>query len=229
MEFPEQVLNDAGGDEMRSFDDEMSGFPVQRVAEGMKFLKLAQRIGYTQQRAIAIMARPFEKYGRGNVQIDDPPRVVQPRPVLGIQHDTAPGGDNAARAGSQFADCLCFTAAEALLALDFEDGRDGDSGTLDDFMVGVMKLPAEPPGKLPADGRLAGPHQADQVDIAAVVHGSILADARSVQQKTTSGKAGPLTCRPDFQLICNLSETMRGVMKKSSSRRCPVSFWYLKR
>jgi hypothetical protein len=40
-EFPEQVLNDAGGDEVRSLDDEMSGFPVQRVAEGMEFRELA--------------------------------------------------------------------------------------------------------------------------------------------------------------------------------------------
>jgi hypothetical protein len=44
-------------------------------------------------------------------------------------------------------------------------------------MVGVMKSPAEPPGKLPADGCLASSHQAHEVDIAADVHGSILADA----------------------------------------------------
>ena len=35
------------------------------------------------------------------------------------------------------------------------------------------------------------------------------------------GKAGPLNLSPGLQLICNLSETMRGRMKKSSSALLP--------
>jgi hypothetical protein len=54
-----------------------------------------------------------------------------------------------------------------------------------------VKQPAKASGKLPADGRLAGSHQANEVNIAAIVHNGILADAKSLLQKTKAGKAGP--------------------------------------
>ena len=113
----------------------MSGFTVQRVAEGMKFLKLSQRIGDAQQRSIAVVASALEQYGRRDIQIDDPARVVQPLPVLRIDYDAATGGDDGFGLGGQFPDRLRFTTTKSFLALDLKDRRNGNSGALHDFMV----------------------------------------------------------------------------------------------
>jgi hypothetical protein len=72
---------------------------------------------------------------------------------------------------------------------------------------------------LTPDRCFTGPHQPDEIDVVTIIHAGILSDSGH-SPKERAGNAGPsFDSNPIYQLICNLSERMRGVMKNSNSRR----------
>jgi hypothetical protein len=123
--------------------------------------------------------RSHPSYGRaGQVLIDslgrllwvgiNDPAVAQQGAAVGIEDGAAAGGQHQALLGGQFTDYLGFAAAEALLALDFEDPRDGGAGPGLDLVVRVNKGQTQLAGKDAAYGGLSRPHQSDQKNITAV-------------------------------------------------------------
>ena len=63
-------------------------------------------------------------------------------------------------------DYLCLSLAKPGLALDLEYHGDPHAGPGFDLPVAVVEGLAEAAGELPADGRLARAHHADEEDIA---------------------------------------------------------------
>src|SRR5512139_3237248 len=190
----------------------------------MKFFELAKRILDAQQRAIAVKTGTLEEHGRRNIEIDHPPRIVQTFPVFRTEDHATAGSENDVGLRSQFGDRQRFAAPESFFALDLEYGWDRDTGAGDDLMVGIEESATEASRQLPSYGRLSGPHQANEVDIAAIIHAGILS-ALAVHHKRErpAMPAFPSDLTRIDQLICNLSEMMRGVMKNNNSRLCPAS------
>jgi len=218
-------MNDAGCHQMRTIDDEMCGFPIERIAQRMQFFELAKGILHAQQRSITIMPGTLEQHERWNIEIDHPAGIVQAFPVFRAQDDAATGGEYDVRPRSQFGDRQRFPAPESFLALDLEDGRDRHTGTGDDFMVGIIEAATETSCELSSYGRLSGPHQANEVDIAALIHAGILSGLAPHYKRERPARPAFLSDAERIdQLICSLSEMMRGVMKNSNSRLCPASF-----
>lgn len=185
----------------------------------MEFFKLGQRIGYSQQRTVSIMTGTLEQESRGHVQVHHPTSIVEPSPIFWIKHNATTGSQNNIRSGRQLFDRLHFATAKPLLAFDFEDSWNWNTGSFDDFVVGIVKLAPQSFGQLATYRCFTGPHQPDEIDVAAIIHAGILSDSER-SPKERAGIAGPsLDLSPINQLICNLSERMRGVMKNSNSRR----------
>ena len=170
------------------------------------------------------MAGTLEKQCRRHVQIDNPTRVMQAGTIFRIQNHAPASRQHNIRLGSQLRYCLRFATTKALFAFDLEDHRYRHPGSLDNFMVGIVERAPESFCQLAANCSFAGTHQSDEIDIATIIHAGILSDSEH-SPKERAGIAGPLTFQFSInQLICNLSERIRGVMKNSNSRRCPVSF-----
>src|SRR5690606_31747180 len=82
-----------------------------------------------------------------------------------IEHRAAPGGDDDAFPRRKLREAVPFPVPEAGLPFLLEDERNVDAGTLLDLRVAVAKLPPERLRELASDGRLAGPHRPDEVDV----------------------------------------------------------------
>lgn len=165
------------------------------------------------------MASALEQECRGHVQIYHPTRIVEPGSIFRVQDNATTGRQDNFRAGGQFCDRLHFAPAKSLFTLDFKDGWYRHTRSLNDFVVGIIKLASESFGQLAPDRCFTGSHQPDEIDVVTIIHAGILSDSGH-SPKERAGSAGPFfASNPIDQLICNLSERMRGVMKKSNSRR----------
>src|SRR5574343_843763 len=180
------MLNDAGGNQMRAVDDHMCRLSIQRIAQRMQFFQPGQRIFHLKQRAIAIMAGTLIEQPGRHIQINHPTRFMQSLTVLWIDDNASPGSQNQIGASRQFMDGLSLTPTKAIFALDFEYRRNRHPGSLDDFVVGIQKQAPQPLGQHTPDSRLAGPHQADQINIAMLFHGWILAESTPLTKKAGS-------------------------------------------
>ena len=77
-----------------------------------------------------------------------------------------------------------LAVAKSGLAFDLEDGRDRHAAARLELVVGVEKALAQAAGELAAERRLAGAHQSDQKQIAAMKrHRGILRRSASLQSR----------------------------------------------
>ena len=197
----------------------MRSFTIQGVALPVEFFKLCQGIRDSQQRAVPIVTCTLEQKCWRHIQVYHPTRIVEPCSIFRIQHDTTTGSQNDIRSGRQLCDGLHFATAKPFLTLNFEDGWYWHTGSLDNFVVGIIELTPQSFGQLTPYRCFTGPHQPHEIDVFSIIHTGILSDSE-LSPKERAGIAGPSFGRnPIDQLICNLSERMRGVMKNSSSRR----------
>ena len=99
--------------------------------------------------------------------------------------------------------------AEARLALDLENGRNGDAERALELAVGVDERLVEPAGELAAERGLARARKSDQKQIAPMqIHRGIVEEFRG---------AGPARRGRCYRTAVTASLTMRGVRKISSS------------
>ena len=95
-----------------------------------------------------------------------------------IEHRAAAGGEHDAVHGGELGDRLLLARAKSRLAFDLENERDAHAAPPLYFVVGIEEAQLEAPGEQPPDGRLAGPHQADEEDVPRL-HPAIVAGATS--------------------------------------------------
>src|SRR6185503_18663672 len=81
------------------------------------------------------------------------------------RRDRARRARRAARAAARVARRWRAAAGCGRAALDLENERDLHAAALLDLVVGIEEAQLEAPGEEAPDGRLAGPHQADQEDV----------------------------------------------------------------
>lgn len=175
---------------MRAIDNQMRRLAVKRVTYRMQFLETCQRIDNLQQGPVAIMAGPLVKHRRWHIEIHHPAGLPQPQPVLRLNNGTSTSGQDDVVALGQFVNGLCFTAPESLFSLDLENRRNGNTGTLDNFVIGIKKWTPQPSRQLAPDCRLPGTHQADQINVSTIFHARILADYR-LTTKTKGRQSRP--------------------------------------
>ncbi len=165
------------------------------------------------------MTCSLEQECRGDVQIYHPTRIVEPGPIFRVQDNATTCSQDNIRSAGQFCDRLHFATTKPLFTFDLEDGWYWHARSLDDFVVGIIKLAPQSFGQLAPYRCFTGSHQPDEIDVVTIIHSGILSDSWH-SPKERAGYAGPsFASNPINQLICNLSERMRGVMKKSNSRR----------
>ncbi len=185
----------------------VGGLAVQRVALRIEFGQPSQRIGGLQQRPVAAVpdARP-QRRGLG-VQVEHGAEFTEPRAVGGTQDRAATRGQHDAFELRQLREGGLLAVAEARLALDFEDRRDGDAELVLQLVVGIDEALVQAARQLAAERGLARARKPDQKQIAPVqrhrgmrmVDGRIAARRRAHRTEET------------------VSFTMRGVRKMSSS------------
>ena len=173
---------------MPALHHHMRSFTVQGIARSMQTFKARQRVLDLQQRPVPVVTGSLVQHERRNIQINDPTGIVQTLPIFRIKHDTATCRHDNVAHRRQLCDGLHFTTPKSILSFDFKNRRNRHPGPLHDFVIGVMKISPETPGQLPPDGRLASPHEADQIDVCMSIHGAILAD---YSQGTKKGPALP--------------------------------------
>ena len=170
------------------------------------------------------MPSPLVQHLRRGVQIDHEAGIPQTLPVFERKHRAAPGCKHEFWLCSQFKENLTFAFAKATFALDFKYYRNAYAGPRLDFMVTVEEPALQAFGELAADGCLAGPHQADKIDIGAAGHAVIL----SAESKT-GRHCRPFKSRENCQRSDNASAAIFGVINTSSSRRLSVVSFFLNR
>jgi hypothetical protein len=161
------------------FDGQVGNLAIERMTYGEQFLQFAQGIAGLQQRTVLVVAGAHIQFVRLAAQVDDGAAALEVLAVVRAQYRAAAGGQHDARPLAQFIDHRRLTPAEAFLALQFEDGRNGHAATLDDGVVGIDELHLPALGQQLADGGLAGTHEADEKDAGGGNHGRILFDAGS--------------------------------------------------
>ncbi len=146
---------------MRTIDDDVRRFSIQRVTRCMEFLQFGQRIFNVQQRAVSIMSRALIQQSRRNIEVDHPAGVVQTTTIFRIDHHPATGCQNQIAPGRQIMDSLRFTTAKPLFTFDLENRRNRNPRSFDNFMVRIEKLPRQALGQHAPNGRFPRSHQAD--------------------------------------------------------------------
>lgn len=161
---------------MATVDDQMSGFPIQRVANGVQLLQAGQRISHVQQGAIPVVPGALVKQHGRNIQVNHPAGFMESLAIFRINDHTAACGQHDTVGFGQFPDRLRLTPPKPLFTLDFENGRYRNTGPLDYFVIGIEKWAGQAFGQLTAHRCFAGPHETDEVDVATIFHVRILAD-----------------------------------------------------
>ncbi len=169
------------------------------------------------------MSRALEEHHWRHIQVNHPPCGVKTAPAFRIEDGTATGCHHDIVVGTQFGDRLRLSPAKPLFALDLENGRDRHPRSLDDLMIRVIENSSQSPCQLTPHSRLAGPHQADQIDIRTIIHTPILSEPGAKPKKKPASPAFSGRCRIQSQSKRTRSEMTRGVMKIRSSRRLPTS------
>ncbi len=155
-------------------DDQVGDLAVERVAHALQLLELRERIVGGEQRPRLVVPGALVEVARLRPQIDHEAARREQRAVLGLQHDPAAGPEHDVLQGGEAVDHLRLARAEARLAFDLEDDLHANAGAPLDLVVGVVEGLPEPARELARDRRLAGAHEPDQEDVAAVLHGVIL-------------------------------------------------------
>lgn len=141
-----------------ALDDQMGNAPIKRISLFIELLELRLRVIDKQQRSIAVMSGTLEKHVRRSMQVNHSTGLAEAIAIFRFEHGATTGGKYQVAAAGKLLKNLCFSSSEAILALDFEDGRDSNSGTRFNFMVAIQKAALESLGKLAADRRLARSH-----------------------------------------------------------------------
>ena len=133
------MLDDARGNQMTAFHDNMGCLPIQRVSYRMQLLQLRQWVCNMQQRAVSIVARTLKQQDRWHIQVHNPARIMKAAAIFRIEDDASTGGHHNIGTLREFVNGLHLATPKPLLTLYFEDRRDGYASTLNYFMVGVEK------------------------------------------------------------------------------------------
>ena len=99
--------------------------------------------------------------------------------LAATNHDAAAGGEHDAGAQDEQGERRLLAIAEARLAFDFENGRNGDAERALELPVGVDELLVEPAGELAAERGLARARKSHQIQIAPMqIHRGIVEEFR---------------------------------------------------
>ena len=161
---------------MTSINNDVCGLPIQGVPNSVKLFQSRQRVGHVQQGAIPIMPSALIEQNRGNIQIDHPPGFVEPSAIFRVDNNAPPCCQNNSIRSGELLDSLSLPPPKAFLAFDFKDGRNRNTGSIDDLMVGIQERPRQAFGDLAPDGRFSSPHQSDEIYVATIFHSRILSD-----------------------------------------------------
>src|SRR6187399_2550224 len=103
--------------------------------------------------------------GQGNVEPRDAAIGEHHGSVVRIDKGAAAGGDDELALGQQFVKDLALDLAKIGLAIAGEDTGNAASFALLDALVDVGDTPPDAAAERPSDGRFAGPHESDQIQL----------------------------------------------------------------
>src|SRR6185312_11543707 len=105
---------------------------------------------------------------RTRVQVDHRAVRLQAGARSRASHGAAAGGEHDVGQLREIRDHGFLAITKARLALDLEDGRNRHAESRLELVIGVDEALAEAPRDLPPEGRLAGAHETDEEEVAAV-------------------------------------------------------------
>lgn len=171
---------------LAGMDDDMGGLGIQRIAQIMQFLQFGARVLRLQQGAVVVVTSPLPQIMHTAFQIDDRPMLFHRRAVLRVEHGTSAGRQDDVVILQQVMDHTALARPKASFPFDIEDMRDRHAGTALNLLVTIDESLIELLGQQLADRGLAGPHHADEDDIATAeagmsvrrIHFEIVAEKR---------------------------------------------------
>ena len=168
-----------------SVEQQVRRGPVQRLALRLQLRQPLHAVGSLQQRAGGIVLQARQLGGGIHLQVDDDAGAPHRRAVGLRQHRAATGGDDRGRLGQHRCQHARLVDAKAGLPLGLEQRGDAAPRFGLDAGVHVHERPLQPRGQRPAQRALARPHRADQDEMFAVLHRSML----------TAPAGAPITAR----------------------------------
>ena len=181
-------------------DDDVSDFPVQRIALGEERRQLRKRVLSLKERAVAVVARAVVKVVRRCAEVDDG-AVLRENPAIFLREDGAPTGcENDLGRSRQLREDPAFACSEARFAFDLDYDRDANAGCALDLVIGIVKRLAEPARQQFTDRGFARAHQTHEEDVspervgitgAVARHAAILTESHRRLQCPLSGECSP--------------------------------------